>query len=241
MPFPPTHWSILAQASLHGDTEAQSALEEFCARYRDPLLEFVCFQGTPPTESEDAVQDFLAHIARDSVLRNADRAQGRFRSFLLGALKRFLARRRQREHAAKRGGGLPPLSLDQLDSEFEIQALVSETDSAFFDRTWAITMLDEALGEVEKEYAERGRTVAFNVLSKFLPGSQVPPPYENAAAEAGMSLAQFKTEVHRIRTRLRESLRERIALSVSAPHEIDDEMAYLSRVLAGNSCPSEQR
>lgn len=237
MPFPPTHWSILAQASLHGDTEARFALEDFCSRYRGPLLEFVRFQGVTPDETEDAVQEFLAHIAQDSVLRNADRAQGRFRSFLLGALKRFLARRRQRERAAKRGGGVPNVSLDELEPEFQSLAVVSETDSTFFDRRWAISMLDDAMRAVDAEYRGRNRTAAFNVLSQFLPGSQISRSYESAAADAGMSIAQFKTEVHRVRARLREALRERIALSVSAPHEVETEMAYLGRVLAETAVP----
>jgi DNA-directed RNA polymerase specialized sigma24 family protein len=96
MPFPPTHWTVLARATLHGDTAAKSALEDFCGQYRQPLSQFIHFQGVVAAEVEDVVQEFLIHVAHDSVLRRADRERGRFRGFLLGALKRFLIRRRAR-------------------------------------------------------------------------------------------------------------------------------------------------
>jgi len=89
--FPTTHWSLLAQASLNGETEARAALDELCRRYWSPLNQFIRMRGHPPAEADDLTQAFLLHLLEHSALRKPDRLKGRFRSFLLGALVRFLA------------------------------------------------------------------------------------------------------------------------------------------------------
>jgi RNA polymerase sigma-70 factor (ECF subfamily) len=210
-------------------------LEEILMRYREPLLQFTICQGMGAEEAEDAVQEFLAHVAHDSVLRRADSDRGRFRSFLLGALKRFLSHRRARETALKRGGGIPAVSVEAEGAERDNALSVSETDTSFFDRQWAVALLNNALEELEQEYSARGRDGLFSQLLTFLPGGQENQTYETGAAAAGMSLGTFKAEVHRARRRLRERLRVEVSLTVAAPHEVEEELSYLGRALVAAS------
>lgn len=219
---------------MHGHTHARLAFEEFVRQYWSPLLQFAIFQGLPQWEAEDAVQEFLAHVAHDSVLRRADPQRGRFRTFLLGALKRSLSHRRTRDTALKRGGGMTAVSIESDAIEDEANT-VNETETSFFDRRWAMAMMERALRELEKEYRERGRENVFAHLLRFLPGAQTVESYQTGAADAAMPIGTFKAEVYRVRLRLRERLRSEVAKTVSAPHEIEDEMAYLGRVLMSRS------
>src|SRR5215212_4913074 len=109
MYFPTTHWSLLAKASLSGQMPAREALEELCRRYWSPLRQFIRWRGYTESEADDLTQEFVLHLLKHSTLNKADRLRGRFRSFLLGALTRFLADERDRRQAQKRGRGLAHL------------------------------------------------------------------------------------------------------------------------------------
>ena len=232
MRFPDTQWSLLAQATLHGETDAAAALAEFCRRYRPPIVEFIQRRGYSTGDAEDVAHDFLVHLMEKSALRRADAARGRFRSFLLGALVRFLGDVRDRRAAQKRGGDVAQLSLDAArDDDSSELASVPPPEAELFDRQWALGLLALTLQALEGEFAAKRRAREFAVLRAYVPGGVRPPPYETAAQELGMSLPAFKTEVHRLRSRFRALLREEIAATVSSPEQIDAEINYLGRVL----------
>ena len=111
--FPTTRWSVLAQATLNGETDATEALADFCRHYRGPIQRVLRLRGVAEADVDDLTQEFLLHLVRSSSLRRADRARGRFRSFLLGALLHFLADQNDRRLAQKRGAGAPHLSFDE--------------------------------------------------------------------------------------------------------------------------------
>jgi len=229
--FPTTHWSLLAKASLDGNTEGRKALEELCRRYWAPIHQFIRSRGTTDPLAEDLTQEFVLHVIEKSVFNRANRLQGRFRSFLLGALVRFLADKADQRAALKRGGGVRQVSLD-ADAAVESEAALASMDDALaFDREWALTILETALGRVRHEYDQARRARAFAVLKSFLPGVGTPPSYEQAAEQAGLTVPALKSEIHRMRRRFRALVREEVALIVSAPHEIDAEMIYLQHVL----------
>jgi RNA polymerase sigma-70 factor (ECF subfamily) len=232
MEFPSTHWSQLGLATLKGERGAQAALAEFYRRYREPVMHFLLRRGIDTARVEDVTHDFFLHLIEKSTLARADVARGRFRTFLLGALVRFLGDLRDREQAAKRGGGTGPLSLDAEENTWAVP-LVEPATAAEFDREWAVQLLTLALQRLEAEYRERGREATFAVLRAYVPGGVAPPPYEEAAQRLQLSLAAFKTEVHRLRQRFRGCLREELARTVASPGEVDDEIAYLGRVLQG--------
>ena len=111
MAFPLTEWTEISRATLHGDPAGRTALETMYLRYREPVLSFIRHRGAAEQELEDAAQSFFLHLMETSVLRRADRTQGKFRTFLLTVLKRFLVDRQRAATAVKRGGGrvLEPL------------------------------------------------------------------------------------------------------------------------------------
>ena len=231
VPFPTTHWSLLAEASLTGDTEARAALARLCELYRPPVVAFLAQRG-PPANAEDLAQEFFLKLLESRAWKRADRAQGRFRTFLLGTLMHVVGRVRARGEAECRGGGAFTGSLDELaEHGFEPPNVIEEGDRVF-DREWAWQLMDAALAGVARPYVEGGRADEWGVISRFLPGAGEPPGYEEAAAQLGISLAALKTAVHRVRQRFREELRRAVARTVSAAHEIDDELAYLHRVLS---------
>lgn len=229
MAFPTTRWSLLAQATIHGDAAQKEAWAEFYRRYRGPVVGFIRQQGARPAQAEDLAQEFFISLIENATLQRADRERGRFRSFLLKTLVRFLSRSRTKGAAAKRGGGTEPLSLDQpLGDEPAVPAAVARS----FDRDWAWEMVALTRAELTARWAARGRAEDLATLAGFLPGAAVPPTYESAAQALGWTLARLKTEVHRLRQEFRELLRHEVALTVDAPHEIEAEMVHLHAVLA---------
>jgi RNA polymerase sigma-70 factor (ECF subfamily) len=231
MHFPTTHWSALARASLTGETEARSALSELCQTYWPPLNQFIRLRGYGEAEAADLTQEFLIHLLEHSALRKPDPLRGRFRSFLLGALTNFLSHERERRQAQKRGGDHVHVAVDAAIDGEGANALATASDMAEFDRAWAVTVVRTALQQVQKVYCEAGKGDLFGVMRPYLPGGNPPPPYEEASTKAGMSLAAFNSEVHRMRRQFRDCLCAEVARTVSAPHEIDEEIAYLYRVL----------
>ena len=226
MSFPTTHWSALAKATLHGETEARVALEQLCGCYWSPVYQFIRSRSVPHAEAQDLTQEFMLHAMQKSIFSRADRLQGQFRSFLLGALVRFMSDAADKRNALKRGGTIAHISLD------EVETAASLTESSLrFDREWALTLLETALQKVRLPYAEAGRHSDFETLKGFLPMSAGPPSYETAAENLRLSLPALKSEVHRLRRRFREFVREQVARTVSAPHEIETEMQHLQAVL----------
>jgi RNA polymerase sigma-70 factor (ECF subfamily) len=165
-----------------------------------------------------------------TMLRRADASRGRFRSFLLGALSRYLAHERARQTAAKRGGPEGAMALEDL-TDSPAEPSVPPAEAHAYDRDWAVHLLQQSLATVQTEFDRRGRAGDFEVLRAYLPGSLATPPYEVSAERLGLGLGAFKTEVHRLREHVRRVLRREIAATVSSPEEIDEEVAYLGRVL----------
>ncbi len=232
MYFPSTHWSLLARASLSGETSAEQALEELCHRYWLPLHYFIRSRGHSEEEARDLTQEFVLHLLEHSTLKKADRFRGRFRSFLLGALMRFLSDHYDRRGALKRGSGSLHVSLDDPAGAEGLAELVPPgADALSFDREWALTILEHAFHQIQQEIERDGGAARFAVLRRFLPGALEAPPYEEAAAQLEMGLPAFKSELHRLRRRFKDLVRQEVASTVSAPHEIEQEMEYLQNVL----------
>lgn len=230
MYFPTTQWTLLAKATLSGESAGRQALEELCRRYWSPVYQFIRIRGHSEAEAKDLTQEFLLHLLEHSTLQKAERSRGKFRSFLCGALFRFLADAYDKRRAQKRGGHVEHTSLDDSRADTSAQA-VSPEETAHFDRAWAVTILRASLARAQKEYANSGRKAIFANLRLFLPGADEPPTYEQAAAQCGLTVAAFTSELHRLRQRVRELTRDEVMQTVSAPHEIEDELEHLRRVL----------
>lgn len=220
MSFPTTHWTQLAEASLDGDTLGRNALEEIYRDYWSPVRAAILRRWPWTEDADDLTQDFFLHLMEQGTLRRASRLRGRFRSYLLGALKFFLSHKLEAARAAKRGGG-------QRVVELQEWMVPAEDADPEFDRVWAIEILVRAISRLE---GENGAT-SFTVLRGFLPGAGATPTYEEAAKVSGKPLGTVKSDVSRMRKRLREIIRLEVACTVSAPHEIDDEVDYLHQML----------
>lgn len=233
MQFPTTRWDELAAASLDGDTGARSALDEFCRRYWSPVNAFLRWKGYSEADAADLTQDFFLNFLETRSWRRADRLRGSFRTFLLGALTHRLQKARDRSGRQKRGGGAVPLTLDELEVNGGDAARVPPADALQFDRVWAVEVLERALDATRQDYASRDRSMLYDGLKPFLTARSAPPPsYEETARALGLHPATVKTEIHRLRQVFRAALRLEIACTLSAPHEIDEELRHLRMVLA---------
>lgn len=235
MQFPTTRWDELAKASLHGDTEARTALDGFCRRYWQPVNGFIRWKGFNEAEAADLTQDFFLNFLETRSWRRADQLRGTFRTFLLGALTHRLQKARLHQMRLKRGGGNVPVSLDETGEDGDHDSAlphVPSADAVQFDRAWAVRVTDAALGQVREDYGQNGKGKLYEALKCFLTARRAPPSYEDTASALGMNSGAAKTEVHRLRQAFRAALRSEISRTVSAPHEVEEELRHLRAVLS---------
>jgi RNA polymerase sigma-70 factor (ECF subfamily) len=233
MAFPSTNWTQVAQATLNGDTSSRRALSQLCADYREPLIAFLGSRGHDRHASEDLVQDFYLRLLESQAWKRADRARGKFRTFLLATLLHVTDHARTKAGAAKRGGGAEHDSLDLLEECGFEPSEISPDIERRFDSEWAYGMIKNTLHALVTEFAADGRADEFAALRCFLPGADTPPLYEELASRLGQPEGSLRVKVHRLRQRFRELLRSAVARTVSGPHEVDEELGYLRRLLSG--------
>jgi RNA polymerase sigma-70 factor (ECF subfamily) len=231
--FCTTHWSVVMAAGRNDTTHARAALEKLCQKYWYPLYVFVRRLGHSPHDAEDLVQSFFTLCIEKNYLGGADQSKGRFRSFLLIALKRFLANEWDKARTLKRGGGTPVVSLDALTAEQRYALEPAECLSAdrLFERRWALTLLDNVLARLQEEQIEAGQREAFEALKDSLTGGGGGLPYAELADRLGKTEGAVKVAVHRLRQRYRELLESEIANTVASPEEVAEERRYLLSVL----------
>ena len=232
--FPATHWSVVLAARGGDDTDSMRALETLCRAYWYPLYAYLRRQGHSPHDAQDLTQGFFARLLEKHYLDAVDRDKGRFRSFLLMALKRFLAKEWERDHAQKRGGGQVALSLDTELAERRHQGEGAEhlAPDRMYERKWATTLLERALAALRQDCQALGREAEFDYLKGFLTAERGEIPYAEAAARLGMTEGTARMAVHRMRGRFRELFRVEIARTVARPEEVEDEVRYLRWALA---------
>ncbi len=233
--FATTHWSLVVAAKPDeaSQTNARKALEQLCRAYWYPLYAFVRNRGHSSTDAQDLTQSFFARIIETGGFASADPKRGRFRSYLLGAMKHFLANEWDRAQAQKRGGGVTFLELDSLDPEarYALEPAQSPDPDAGFDREWAQESIARAMNHLRAESEAGGKAKLFATLKGSLIGQG--PTRSEAAAQLGMTEGAVKVAVHRLRRRYREILRAEIAQTVTDPSDIDDEMRHLVDALRG--------
>jgi RNA polymerase sigma-70 factor (ECF subfamily) len=232
--FVTTHWSVVLTAGRSDSTRAQDALARLCQTYWYPLYAYVRRRGYSPPDAEDLTQEFFARLLRANYLGTAQREKGRFRWFLLSALNHFLANEWDRARAKKRGGGNAAISLnaDAAESRYKLEPADTLTAERIYERRWALTLLDQVLRTLQREYELTGKKELFDELSFCLTGERSKLPYAELAARLGLSEANVKVAVHRLRKRYRELLRAEIANTVSSREEVEDEIRHLFDVLA---------
>ena len=232
--FVTTQWTqVLA---TRGDSpEARQALSDLCAAYYTPV--FVLIRRATPSEevARDLTQEFFARLLSRAGLGQVDPKRGRFRFFLLGAVRHFLADAHDEQTRLKRGGGRVPMSLDAgTDSSpgVEIADASLPSPDLEFDREWAVTLLDRALDRLGREQAGTGKGEQFPALKPWLTGDKQEVTPADVAVRLGMSEGTLRVTLHRLRKRFRELVKEEIAGTVGDSAHVREEMGYLLEVLS---------
>lgn len=234
--FVTTHWSVVLAATGADTTKAQAALEHLCRMYWYPIYHFVRRQGHSVHDSQDLTQEFFARLLEKKWIADADQSRGRFRSYLLMVLKRFLTVEWHRANAQKRAGNRHclPLPLDTAETRYLREPADTSTPEQAFERQWALTLLETVLHQLRLEYEKDGKGRLFETFKPCLLGSRESQPYVALAASLDMSEGAVKVAVHRLRERYRNRLKAEIAHTVASPADVDNEMRHLFRVLNRN-------
>ena len=230
--FTTTQWSVVLEAQGESPA-AQEALENLCRTYWRPVYSFVRRQGLGPEEAEDVTQGFFAQLLERKRLSAVRKEKGRLRSFLLGALKYFLADERRRAMAIKRGKGqrLIPLERLRVDERIEMESSDPVTAEMIYERRWALTILEHVLSRLKDEYRAVGNAALFDSLKQLLPDEPGSPSQADIAAQLGMTENALRQAFYRFRQRYQSLLREEIAHTVATPGDIEDELRHLIAVL----------
>jgi len=232
--FTTTHWSVVLTAGEEQSPQAAQALATLCRTYWYPLYAYIRRRGYSPEDAQDLTQEYFARLLKRNYPAQADRAKGKFRSFLLLTLNHFLSDDHERATTRKRGGGQPTVSLDGLNSEDRYRLEIADelSPEKLFERRWAQTVLDQALARLQAEFVADGKAEHYEILKAFEPGEQKTVSYAEAAVQLGVSESAVKSLVHRLRQRHGELVREEIAHTVSTAAEIDEELRYLIAVIS---------
>jgi DNA-directed RNA polymerase specialized sigma24 family protein len=233
--FATTHWSLVV-AAQDQTPAAEEALEKLCCIYWRPLYAFVRRQGCDPDEARDLTQGFFQLLLKRRDLDRARKEKGRFRSYLLVSFKHFLAGERRREMTIKRGHGQWLIPLEELHATDRADPAFSElvdplSADRLYERRWAVTLIEQVLKRLKKEYGATGNAVLFESLKQLLPDEPEAMPRAEIAAKLGMTDNALRQAFHRFRHHYQTLLREEIGHTVANPSEIEDELRHLITVL----------
>lgn len=233
--FHTTRWSRVLSARDARDPEARLALGELCEAYWQPLYAFLRRSGHAADAALDLTQDYFATLLDKRFLDDVDPRRGRFRSFLLASLKHHVAHVRDRERAAKRGGGRPVLSLDTAEAEerYLLEPVEATTPEGVYERRWATTVIGRARERLRDEMDAAGKGVTYRALEGLVTFGTDARSQREIGAELGMSEAAVGMALLRLRRRLGRILREQVAETVDDPAAVDGELRHLLEVVRG--------
>ena len=232
--FTTTHWNVVLAAGGPESPEARQALERLCQSYWYPLYAYLRRNGKSEADAKDLTQGFFSLLLQGNDLGQVQRVKGKFRSFLLASLNNFLCDVWDKVNAQKRGGGETILSLDDFTGEdrYHLEPADVMDPEKLYERRWAMTVLDQAWLRLQEEFTQAGNSVLFERLKDRVAGEKNDPTYAQIAAELQRAEGTIKSDVHRMRERFRELVREEVANTVSSPEEVNEELRHLFRVFS---------
>lgn len=229
--FPATHWSAVLIACQEG-AWAEAALSELCRAYWYPLYAHARRSRFAPADAEDLTQGFFEYLLEGNLVAAATPARGRFRSFLLGSFRNFIAGGLAARAAQKRGGKqLIALDLAAAEAKFAQEAVCTESPDRLFDRHWTMVVLNEAFALLEQEFKRAGRHQLFDRLHPFLEGDVDGATHEDLARVLGTTSGTIKVTVFRMRQRYRELIRTVVLRTLEKPSDLDEELNHLMAAL----------
>jgi RNA polymerase sigma-70 factor (ECF subfamily) len=229
MAFPDTRWTLISH--LSDPSKVDAALDQLCGVYWGPIYAYLLQSGKTHAEAQDLTQDFLEMVVRQQLLERANRESGKLRSWLLTALRNFLSNARRYETRQKRGAGAFFLPLDSNDIIPELQRVVAKelSPDEAFDRAWVAVLLRRVLDVLAQQYCDAGKEGDFQALMPWLVDAG-DDPQADAAAKAGMTPANFRVQLHRLRGRYRQILRQEISATLDREEDYEGELEYLFRI-----------
>jgi len=232
--FTTTHWSLVLNARDPSSPLATEALEKLCRTYWYPLYAYVRRLGEDEESAKDLTQGFFARLLEKNYLAQVQRERGKFRSFLLAALKHFVADEWDKARAQKRGGGQWLISLDDTTCEdrYRLEAVEPMDAEKLYERQWALTLLEQARQRLKAEYDQAGKPDLYEHLKAYESGYRNGPPYAEVAVKLGLGESGVKSAVLRLRQRFRALVRAEVANTVETPAEVDAEIRHLITVVS---------
>jgi RNA polymerase sigma factor (sigma-70 family) len=237
MRFETTNWSVILEATVGESTAARQALATLCKIYWPPVYAFIRSKGLSPIDAEDLTQAYFTRFLDKGYLHDFRPEVGRFRTFLRASVSHFLSTEWDRERAQKRGGGRPPLSLDEVeDVEGHIRAPADcLTPEVIFEQEWAVSVLKRCLERLRQEQERSGGGERFRRLRPFLTGDGQAWSYDEVARALGLSESSVRVAVHRLRKRFCTVLREEVGRTVASADDVDGEIRWLLSAVRGES------
>jgi RNA polymerase sigma-70 factor (ECF subfamily) len=227
--FRTTRWTQVSQAKADSP-EGRRALAELCSAYYEPVAAFLRYDLRDAEAARELAHDFFAHLLAGGAIARAEPARGRFRSYLLGAVKHFLSHHREAWRRLKRGGGVENISLNETEAYSVPDVGVLSPDAAF-DRQWALTVVAHALEALRHECVVEGRADFFEQVKPWLTGDTARGDQTALAAKCGLNANALKVAVHRLKRRFRQLLKAEVAGTLDDPCLVEAEMRVLFAAL----------
>ncbi len=232
--FLTTRWSLVVRASSPQEPAARGALEDLCRMYWWPLYAYLRRRGVDAERAADLVQGLFVELIEKGRLAQVESARGRFRGWLLAALKYHVGHENERARAAIRGGDAHHVALDadEADRRWRIASATELDPERTFERAWALAVLDAALARLERRMEREGKSALFSALKPFLTADPDAASLRTIAEQLASTEGAVKVAAHRTRTAWREEIRAEIASTLDDVRDLDDEVRALFAALA---------
>lgn len=233
--FQTTHWSVVLRAGDACESTARQALEELCRAYWFPLYAYVRRQGQRAEDAQDLTQEFFSRFLEHGNFERANPGRGRFRTYLLTSLKRFLNEEWRRANRQKRGGGqfVTPVNLEDAEVRLSAEPCDTLSPDRLYDRRWVDALLERVVERLRQDYESTGRKSVYLQLQQYLWGPLAEVSYAEMGRRLKMNEGAVKVAVHRLRQRYRELLREEVAHTVEKPEDVEEELRYMLATFSG--------
>lgn len=228
-PFHTTRWTRVCLAKADSE-DGRRALTDLCDAYYEPVVAYLRSVLRDADAAREMSHAFFAEMLGGGTINTADSERGRFRSYLLGAVKHFVGHQRETARRMKRGGGLEIVSLDDEEAAEVPEGRMLSPD-AEFDRQWAMTVIMRGTAALRAECMAEGRGAFFDSVSGILNGHASYGDQTVLAATCGMSFDAFRMAVSRLKKRLRQCVKSEVAGTLEDPTAVQDEMETLFAAL----------
>lgn len=227
-PFPTTLWTVVLEAGAESEPVRRNALEALIRTYWRPVYFYIRRRNGDRESAKDLTQGFFARLLEREAFDGLRRDGGKFRSYLLTALRNFLSDAAGRDHALKRGGGrvLVPMDFESVERDAEPAAATESPDDAF-RREWALRVIAEALAALRSEYEASGRAREFDAFCRHLSYTGDLPTYAELARTLGMTESDVRNRLHAARTRYGQAILGVLRGATRTDAEAEEELREL--------------